>query len=143
MSFAAPPRNGSDYGWRPPTTMVDVLFLTLAFFITIAAFRDEDKQINVALPTQQAARAGGGERTQIVVTVTADEKIYMGNRLYTLDELHRTLVELAKQFPNESLIIRGDRESRLGMTVKVMDAAYDAQLKNVYLATTKPKGEVR
>ena len=142
MSFASPPQQGNDYGWRPPTTMVDVLFLTLAFFITIAAFRDEDRQINVALPTQQAARAGGGERTQIVVTVTAGEKIYMGNRLYTLDELHATLTELAKQYPNESLIIRGDRESRLGMTVKVMDAAYDAQLKNVYLATTKPKREV-
>jgi biopolymer transport protein ExbD len=148
MSFATPPRGAggggstSDYGWRPPTTMLDVLFLILAFFVTIAAFRDDDRQINVALPTQQAAAAGSGARTQIVITVTRDEKIYMGDRVYTLESLRTTLGELAKQYPNESVVIRGDRESRLGMAVKVMDAAYESKLRNVYLATTKPRAEV-
>ena len=39
MSFASPPNSGSgDYGWRPPTTFIDVLFLVLAFFVTVVAF---------------------------------------------------------------------------------------------------------
>ena len=142
MSFASPPERGTDYGWRPPTTMLDVLFLVLAFFITIAAFREDDRQVNVALPTQESTRPGGAARTQIVVTVTADEKIFMGDRLYTLEALHYTLDKLAKQYPDESVIIRADRSSTVGMFAKVMDVANAVGLHNVAFATTKPPREV-
>src|SRR5262245_24590110 len=137
MSFAAPPQQGStDYGWRPPTTFVDVLFLILAFFITIAAFKEDDRQVNVALPTQESATAGAQAQTQIVVTVTADEKVYMGDRQYTLPELRRVLGELAKQYPNESVIVRADRSSTVGMLTKVIDTAQAAGLHNLRYATT-------
>jgi biopolymer transport protein ExbD len=141
MSFASTPPE-TNYGWRPPTTYVDVMFLILTFFITIAAFRDDDRQINVALPAQEAAKAGGGGRTQIVVTVTRDEQIFLGDRLFTPETLLPKLTELAVLYPNESVVIRADRESRLGMTVKVMDLAYKAGLKDVSLGTIKPRKEV-
>ena len=143
MSFAAPPQQGSsDYGWRPPTTFVDVLFLILAFFITIAAFKEDDRQVNVSLPTQEATTAGTSARTQIVVTVTADEKVYMGDRQYTIPELRRVLGELAKQYPDESVIVRADRSSSVGMFAKVVDTANAAGLHNLRFATTKPPAEV-
>jgi biopolymer transport protein ExbD len=140
MSFAGPPAD-TNYGWRPPTTYVDVMFLILTFFITIAAFRDDDRQINVSLPAQSALKEGAGGRTQIVVTVTKDEQIFLGDRAFTPETLLPKLTELARVYPNESVLIRGDRESSLGTTMKVMDMAYAAGLNDVSLATVKPRKE--
>jgi biopolymer transport protein ExbD len=142
MSFTRTARRGysTDYGWRPPTTFVDVLFLILTFFISIAAVREQEATIDVSLPATETARSG--TRTQIVITVTQDGAIYMAEQAYTLETLGATLRKLAQDFPGESVIIRGDRNSRLGVAVKVMDLAYQVGLRNVYLATTKSAGEI-
>ena len=141
MSFSTPSRQTSDVGWRPPTTYVDVLFLILTFFITTAVMRGEDEQqIDVSLPATESQRSGG-QRTHIVVTVMGDGRVFLGDHAYELEELRGTLVRLAKEFPSESLLIRGDRDSRLGTAVKVMDMAYAAGVKDVFLATIKPPSQ--
>ena len=121
--------------------MVDVLFLLLIFFMTTSVFREYDQQINVSLPPTDSGETKQSP-TKIVITITQDSQIYIGDRLYSLDDLRRTLVQLATQFPDESVIIRGDRGSRLDTAVKVMDIAYSAQLQNVYIATSKPADEI-
>ncbi|MCX5660465.1 MAG: biopolymer transporter ExbD [Planctomycetota bacterium] len=141
MSFSAPP-SATDYGWRPPTTYVDVLFLILTFFITIAAYRDTDRQIDVSLQETQSAKASVGPATQIVITVRSDGTLYMGERAHTMESLTATLHELAEQFPDESVLIRGDRKSDLGTVIRVMDLCYAAKLRNVFIATTKPRSEL-
>lgn len=141
MSFSSPPR-ATDYGWRPPTTYVDVLFLILTFFITIAAYRDTDRQIDVSLQETQSAKSSVGPATQIVITVRPDGTIYMGERPHTLESLDKTLHELAEQFPDESVLIRGDQKAALGTVIKVMDLCYGAKLRNVFLATTRPRSEL-
>lgn len=141
MSFSSPPK-ATDYGWRPPTTYVDVLFLILAFFITLAVYSDTDRQIDVSLQEAQSTRAATSAGTQIVITVRSDGSVYMGEQRHSLESLAETLRELAAQFPDESVLIRGDRKSDLGTVIKVMDLCYGAKLRNVFLATTKPRSEL-
>ncbi len=136
MSFASHARDAYNWGWRPPTTMVDVMFLILAFFVTIAAFHDTDKQVQVSLPASESGKTEAVSHLQVVVTVTSDGAIYMGDQPYTLETLRGTLAELAgKHVPVESMIIRGDRDSRLDVTVQVMDVARAAGVQSVFLGT--------
>lgn len=140
MSFAKPSRDlpGPPF---PLASMLDIMFLVLTFFLTAAAYRDFDKQIDVSLPATESGRSAG-PRTQIVVTVTPEGAIYIGEKAYEWEDLRATLADLARQFPNESVVIRGDRDSKLGSVVKVLDLCYALKLKTVYLATTKPAGEI-
>ena len=137
----APPRT-TDYGWRPPTTYVDVLFLVVTFFIIVTAFRDTERQMDVTLQAATSARNSVGPATQIVITVRPNGAVYMGERLITLEALGPPSSNSPRQYPDESVLIRGDQASQLGTIVKVMDAAYNAGLKNVYLATVRPKSEM-
>jgi len=66
----------------------------------------------VSLPATESGRATDSP-TQIVITITADDAIYMGDRRYEPDRLRRTLGQLAAQFPDETVVIRGDQGSRL------------------------------
>ncbi|MAE64818.1 MAG: hypothetical protein CMJ18_11170 [Phycisphaeraceae bacterium] len=135
MSFTATVRQRST-PVLPLAGMVDVLFLLLIFFMTISAFREHDQQIDVALPSTSAG-APEQSPTQIVITVTADDELFIGDRSYTPEQLRRTLLQLGAQFPSESVVIRGDGGSRLGTSVAVMDMAYSGGLRNVYMATTE------
>ncbi len=137
MSFTTStrPRGGPAL---PFAGMVDVLFLLLIFFMTTSVFREQDQQIAVSLPATDAGSATT-MATQIVITITEDDQIYIGEKHYTPQQLHRTLKQLAVQFPNESVVIRGDRDSRLDTAVGVMDIAYAAKLTSVSIGTRRPR----
>jgi biopolymer transport protein ExbD len=125
----------------PLAGMIDIIFLLLVFFMTVSAFRDEERQIDVSLPatqTSQPARAG----SQIIITIKDSGALFIGDREYTFETLRQTLSRLAQQFPNEPVVIRGDKDSSLGLAVRVMDAVYASGLKNVYIATIKPTSEL-
>lgn len=126
----------------PIASMIDILFLMLIFFLTASAFREQDSQIDVSLPATESTRTLPSGRTQITITVQPDGEIYMGEQRYTIDELRGTLRQLAAQFPDESVLIRADRESRVGLAVRIMDLAYEANLRNVFLATSRPRSEL-
>lgn len=141
MSFASPSRDRMPPA-IPLASMIDILFLMLTFFLTASAFRDESSRIDVSLPEARANRADAAAQTHVTVTIKPDGSLFINNKPTTLPELQRDLQTLATQFPDETLYIRGDRDSRLGLTIKIMDAAYAVGLKNVFLETTKPSSEV-
>ena len=123
MSFVAESRQRSR-PVLPLAGMVDVLFLLLIFFMTASVFRDQELQIQVELPAAETAEVPAPDpATQIIVTVTEDGQVFLGQRPIALDQLPDMFHELAEQFPHEALIVRGDQSSRLGIAVQVMDLA--------------------
>jgi len=140
MSFATESRERSKPA-IPLSAMVDILFLLLVFFMTVSVFREQERQIDVSLPATESAQPAAS-KTQIIITVTDDGGIFIGDRAYNFDTLRSTLTKLAQQFPNESVVIRGDKTSQFGLAVRVLDTAYSCGLRNVYLATTKAQSEI-
>lgn len=141
MSFSAQARERSR-PVLPLAPMVDVLFLLLIFFMTASVFREQELQIDVALPTAEMAQPPATTATQITISLTADDRIYLGPRELTLAALRRTLAELVRDFPDEVVVVRGDQASSFGLAVKVMDAAQLAGVTNVSVATVKPTEEL-
>ncbi len=140
MSFAAESR---DRGRPvlPLAGMVDILFLLLVFFMTASAFRQQERQIDVSVPDTQTA-VQSQSKTPIVLTLTANGEIFIGDRQYTFDALGQMLTKLAKQFPDEVVLVRGDKASSFGLAVRVMDMARAAGLYNISIATTKLQSEL-
>lgn len=127
----------------PLAGMVDILFLLLIFFMTASVFRDQELQLPVELPSAASAEEGSAAAaTRIVVTVTADDRVFLGEREMPIDLLQTTFEELAIQFPDETVIVRGDQNSRFGLAVRIMDLAQSAGLTNVSVATVKSVEDV-
>lgn len=137
MSFAAETRHRT-----PPTlplaSMVDIMFLLLVFFLTTSAMRDQERVIDVSVP-EAASGAVGRSKTPIVVTVDPEGRIFVGDRLFDTDSLKEYLQRIAIEFPDESVVIRGDRQSKLETSVAVLDTAYAAGFRNVFIATASQK----
>ena len=101
MSFTAPVNSRSG-PVLPLAAMVDILFLLLIFFMTAAAFRDQDRVIEVVLPGTLTDDEGPGT-TPIVVTVDAEGRTFLGDRAYGLEELRARLAQRAETYPDDWL----------------------------------------
>lgn len=135
MSFSAESRERTRPA-LPLSAMVDIMFLLLIFFMTASVFREQELQVPVDLAPSATAQAGTTSATQITINIDADDRIFLGPREHSLESLRRTLGELSRMYPHETVIIRGDRDSSYGLAVRVMDAATQAGLTDVRLAAS-------
>ncbi len=141
MSFTADTRDRTR-PLLPLAAMVDVLFLLLIFFMTASVFREAELRLDVELPTAETAEPGSSAATHILLSVREDGRVFLGERETPLSELKGRLAALAEQFPEETVIVRGDRDASYGLAVRVMDLAQQAGLRNVSLAAVRPAEEL-
>ena len=133
--FTREPRDRTR-GALPLAALVDVLFLLLIFFMTTSIFREQETQIEVDLAPAATATADN-RPTHTTVTINRDGEVFLSNQPVSLEALRERLTRLAQSYPNEVIVVRGDKDSNLGPTVRVIDIARQAGLAEVYIKTTK------
>jgi len=126
----------------PLSAMLDVMFLLLIFFMTASAFREQEYTIDVSVPPTESAPARGGVASPVVVTITPQGELFLGEQGHTFQSLRATLTEIGREFPNQQVLVRGDQASQLGLAVRAMDTAYAAGLTDVRLAVSKPASDL-
>lgn len=69
------------------TPMVDVLFTLIIFFMVGANFNDEQRQLNVQLPTVQAAGSSSGNVPPRTIRVEANGGVFLDEESVSLEQL--------------------------------------------------------
>lgn len=126
----------------PLSGMIDILFLLLIFFIVTSAMRESETAMEVNLQRTATGKAGAAT-IATHITVTTEGKIFIAGIEYTVDNLKTKLIEIAKSFPSEPIVIRGDKTSDLGVTVEIMDLCRQYGLNNVAIGSRKKASELR
>ncbi|QDU34869.1 biopolymer transport protein ExbD [Poriferisphaera corsica] len=122
----------------PLAGMVDILFLLLIFFMTASTLRDQELQMQIALPGSENSQLTANlDAMQTSITVDKFNNIFLGQRQVTMPELRDVLSQLAKDYPNETLVIRGDRESSYGTAIEIIDLAQALGINDVRAAEVK------
>lgn len=133
MSFARPERDPRRA--LSLTPLIDVMFILIIFFVTTTTFRAEEQQIDVQLVATQTGKVIEPTRTEIVINVKEDGTITIGNRLFDAEQLKAMLRRLVEDFPNERVIVRGDRNAKYERVLAVLDSARAAGVRDARLAT--------
>ncbi len=115
--------------------LIDVLFVTLFFFMVVSAYSSIETEIGVTLPTASSSSAQQRTQGEIYINVLKDGRIILNDREMSLDELQGVLDRVAELFPGGAIIIRGDREAALGKAVAVLDCCRKADIWNVSFAS--------
>jgi len=121
--------------------LIDIVFLTLVFFMTTTVYSTLESEIDITLPT--ASSAVQDERTQgeIYINLRDDGRIVLSNREMTIDELQGVLNRVAEHFPGGAVIIRGDRAANLGRAIAILNCCKNADIQNVSFAALKEEEE--
>lgn len=114
------------------TPLVNVFFLLLIFFVFTSSFIFQPG-IKVNLP--KAVTSDVVQEENVVITVTADDRIYLNDRPVARDELTSNLKLIASQ--KASLLIKADSRSSLGIVVDIWDMCRNEGVPQVSIATSK------
>jgi len=122
----------------PLAPMIDILFLLLVFFMTTSIMREQETAIEVNLEATEAGKVDTS-KIPVSITVMADGGIYIGTKKFNMVELKATLKQIGEQLPGTPIIIRGDKESDLGVTIRILDLckSKDVNLPNVSLGSVE------
>lgn len=104
------------------TPLIDVVFLLLIFFLVTSEFEDEERRLNIVLPSATSAVPMTSKPREVVVDIDKEGKIYMAGKVTPMDELEELLKAAVASNPtSQSVVIRADQASSFQPVVNVMD----------------------
>lgn len=119
------------------TSLMDVMFLVLVFFIYCIFDMSVHKGLKVDLPAADGALERG---ERIVVTIDADNSMQFNGMPMTKDEIVGRFKELKGVKMDFPVLISGDRESALGVGVELLSELKAAGFEKVTFQVAGEKG---
>lgn len=118
----------------PLTSLIDIVFLLLIYFLLTTNFMVEEG-IKIKLPQAKAA----APQVEEVITVYVDRqgRAFLGTREVSMSALFEGLKEMIGSKKDKMVVVRADRAVILNKAVKVMDVVKAAGAGRLCLATEK------
>lgn len=139
MKFSGSERRRAKAPTLALTSMLDVIFLLLCFFVTASVFSQWESEISISLPSASSAETPGRLPGEVILNVARDGSVTVNARKLTLDDLGGRLRKVAEFYPGQPVVIRADRETSYDSLVKVIDTCRNAGVWNFSLATVEEK----
>ena len=117
------------------SSLMDVIFLLLCFFVTTSVFSQWETEISITLPTAKSATVPGRMPGEIILNLSKDGTVSVNGQTRTLAEVTERLTRIAKLYPGQPVVIRADKETAYESLVGVIDACRTADVWNFSLAT--------
>ena len=119
------------------TSLMDVMFLVLVFFIYCIFDMAVHKGLKVDLPNAAGADEKG---ERIVVTIRADDTMQLNGMSMSREEVISRVRELNKVKMNLPVLISGDRRSSLGVGIELLSALKAAGVEKASFQVSGERG---
>ncbi len=117
------------------TSLIDVVFLLLIFFMVSTSFVDFTRRLDIELPEAKSS-AEVVKKKSLLIEVGLEKRITLNGKTVLLDNLESKLksdIESGKFEP--SLTVKADKRLDYGFVIKVMGLVSEAGVRDVSLAT--------
>ena len=129
------PANKSKAPTLALTSMLDVIFLLLCFFVTVSVFSQWESEISIKLPSAKTSDEPDRLPGEIIVNLDKTGLVKVNSAPMSLEDLQTRLKRISKFYPGQPVIIRADKETKYDDLVKVIDACRAGDVWNFSLAT--------
>ena len=115
--------------------LIDMVFILLIFFLVTTSFVKESG-VDVNRPT--AATAVSKEKSNILIGITKDNKVYMEKREIDIRAVRANVARALAENPEGNIVIVADKQSSTGVVISTLDGCKLAGAKNVSIAASLP-----
>ena len=119
------------------TSMLDVIFLLLCFFVTASVFSQWESEVTISLPSALSSETPGRLPGEVILNVAKDGSVTVNARKLTLSGLEARLRKVAEFYPGQPVVLRADRETSYSSLMAVIDTCRNAGVWNFSLATVQ------
>lgn len=124
------------------TSMIDVVFLLIIFFMVGTRFGAVESKLNVKVPQVNAAGKSTSAPSKLTVNVLSDGRVLLDEKPVTLDELRRELIAVKRRSRDASVVVRGDADGAFQHVAGVLATCREVGIADlgisVKLAQRKP-----
>lgn len=118
---------------------VDILLFLLVFFIMSWNFSRTEAELDVKVPSAREGKESKRPVGEVILNVKRDGSVMMNRRVMNARELEETLSRIAKLYPDQAVVLRGDQDVNYKYIVDALDVCRAANIWNVAFATSKPE----
>jgi biopolymer transport protein TolR len=112
------------------TPLVDVMLVLLIIFMITAPLLQVG--VPVDLPKTSAQQVGGKDEP-LVVSVNAQDEVFLGETKYEVADLGTKLKAVHEEKPDQRVFIRGDKSVNYGKMMEVMGVVIDSGFRQLGL----------
>ena len=120
------------------SSLIDVLFILIIFFMATTTFKEEELDMAVNLPDSSAPRSLSAASKLIIINVRSAQGRKEGDPLYlvsnepmTLKQLRDTVTAEVKANVNQKILVRGDELAFHGEVAAAVAACREAGIQEV------------
>ncbi len=118
--------------------LIDIVFLLLIFFVLSSHFVSP-QGFKVKLPAAAGAQTQKNE--QVTVFIDKDGNIFLNDSKIKFDQLESLIGSELNRSSSKTVVIKADEDVLLGLAVKVMDIAKEANADGLVISTKTPSDE--
>lgn len=128
---------------KPPliniVSLIDILAILLIFFVVAARFSEEFREVRLQLPESQFGSPRDQITEPLIISITADSKLYFDSKEIELRDLVAKIREAqqTRSIPSQ-FAVRADEAAPLGFVIRVSEAMQQAGLKDMNLIARPP-----
>ena len=128
---------------EPPTlnltSMIDVLFLLIIFFMASTQFSEMERNVALQIPQVGDAKDLPSASKRQVINIYRDGQIHLDREAVTLQELGQRLAEQRLSNPRLSVLVRGDGEGNFQNVASVLAACRSAGISELGISVRLAK----
>jgi biopolymer transport protein ExbD len=113
------------------TSMIDVLFLLIIFFMLVTRFADMERDIAVQVPRVSDNRALSPGPARRTVHVYRDGRIALDREFVTVEQLMSALAAANRHSRNLGVVVRGDGRGAFQNVATVLNACRQCGIKDM------------
>jgi biopolymer transport protein ExbD len=118
------------------TPLIDIVFLLLIFFLVATRFAEEDRELDVKLPTASEAQPLTASPKELWIGIDKDGTYFVDRQIMTIDEVEQALRAAVTNNPaNQSVTIRADRRCGWDCVAQAINACIKTGVRD-WKATT-------
>ena len=116
------------------TPLVDVVLVLLIIFMVVTPMIASGVAVDLPRTSNHARKPDDGK--DIIVSVTKEEKVYVGRNLVPRrEDLGNVLLAEKRRFPDKSIFLKGDTRAPYGAVRLALNAMHEAKIDDVVLGT--------
>jgi biopolymer transport protein TolR len=119
------------------TPLVDVMLVLLIIFMVITPMLQKTFSVDMAKAENPRQMQDAEKDTAVVIAVTHDGKLFLGNTPVQLGELPDKIKDMLASELDKTVYIKADKRAKYGVVVQAVNTVRDAKIEQIGLLTEK------
>lgn len=135
-------KKGSSLDSLNMTPLIDVVFQLVLFLLVTTRFSQEDRELDVVLPSASEAKPLIAQPKELFVNIDKDGKFFVDGKFMGSEEVKTVMQRAVDNNPvNQFVVIRADKHVEFDSVVTIMDLCNKVGIQpGNYMVTTEGEG---